>query len=462
VGAVAIVGGGIAGLTAALRLKRRGARVVVYEASDRVGGVIRTERRDGFLAELGPNSFSSLSPSLRTLFTEVGVASSVLPASPAARVRYVVRKNKLLPVPLSPQDVLTTRLLSNTAKLAVFGEPLVEEGDSPVEESIATFVRRRFNQEVLDYIATPFVGGIFAGDPEQLSVRHALPTIYGLERSHGSVVRAFAGMLRARKRDEEAGAADTAGMITFRQGLQELSEALARELHAEIRLRAPVTQLRAGPKGWTVGAAFQQAELYDAVVYAAPAHCMDDLSLDFPGGDRLKTLSSITHPPVGVLALGFHREDVAHPLDGFGFLAPEVERRNVLGVIFSSTLFAGRAPAGHVLLTAFVGGVRNPDLANADVPTITARVQDDLRTLLGAKGEPTFRAFHLWPKAIPQYDLTYGRFKDIMDEGERRNPGLALAGSYREGVGLAEAIASGDEAASRVAALPAMNGTPGT
>ncbi|HET7427370.1 MAG TPA: FAD-dependent oxidoreductase, partial [Gemmatimonadales bacterium] len=134
-------------------------------------------------------------------------------------------------------------------------------------------------------------------------------------------------------------------------------------------------------------------------------------------------------------------------------LAPEVERRNVLGVIFSSTLFPGRAPEGHVTLTAFVGGVRNPDLANADQPTITARVMDDLRGLLGAKGEPTFRTFHLWPKAIPQYDLTYGRFKDIMDEAERQNPALALAGSYREGVSLGEAIASGEDAAARVAAV---------
>jgi oxygen-dependent protoporphyrinogen oxidase len=179
---------------------------------------------------------------------------------------------------------------------------------------------------------------------------------------------------------------------------------------------------------------------------------VDEVDLDFPGGDRLRTLASIGHPPVAVLTLGFRREDVSHPLDGFGFLVPEVERRNVLGVIFSSTLFPGRAPEGHVALAAFVGGVRNPDLANADLPTVTARVLDDLRSLLGATGEPTFRAFQLWPKAIPQYDLAYGRFKDLMDEAERRNPGLALAGSYREGVALGDVIASGEAAAERVVA----------
>ena len=463
-GAVAVVGGGVAGLSAAYRLKQRGIRVVVYEAGDRVGGVVWTERRDGFIAELGPNSIAGVTPALRRLFAELGLEQRLLPASPSARVRYIVKKKKLLPLPISPQDFLTTRLLSNGAKLAVFGEALVDPGEGTVDESIATFVRRRFNQEVLDYVANPFVAGVYAGNPEQLSVRHALPRLHAMERSHGSVMKALAGMVRASKRDADSAEGDVmaAGPSSFRSGLQELPEALARELHAEIRLRSPVTQLRAGPKGWTVGAAFQPTELYDGVVYAAPAHCVDDVDLAFPGGDRLKTLASITHPPVAVLALGFRRNDVAHALDGFGFLVPEVERvRHVLGVIFSSSLFAGRAPDGHVLLTAFIGGVRNPDLANADLPTITARVLDDLRVLLGVSGEPTFREFHLWPKAIPQYDLSYGRFKDIMDETERRNPGLALAGAYREGVSLAEAIASGEAAAERVTAgVPGAGTTP--
>ena len=461
-GAVAVVGGGVAGLSAAYRLKQRGIRVVVYEAGDRAGGVVRTERREGYVAELGPNSIAALPPGLRALLAELGLESNLLPASPAARNRYIVKKKKLRPLPMSPQDFLTTRLLSNGAKLAVFGEPLVEAGDGTVEESVATFIRRRFNQEILDYVANPFVAGIFGGDPEQLSVRHALPRLYGLERTHGSIMKAFAGMMRTKKRDDEAAGGDLGGgMVSFRTGLQELPEALARELHAEIRLRAPVTQLRAGPKGWTVGAAFQPTELYDGVIYAAPAHCVDDVDLSFPGGDRLKTLASITHPPVAVLALGFRRDDVTHPLDGFGFLVPKVERRHVLGVIFSSTLFPGRAPEGHVLLTAFIGGVRNPDLANADLPTITARVHDDLRALIGATGEPTFQAFHLWPKAIPQYDLTYGRFKDIMDDVERRNPGFALAGSYCQGVSLPEVIASGEAAAARVAAGAGSTGAVG-
>jgi oxygen-dependent protoporphyrinogen oxidase len=250
---------------------------------------------------------------------------------------------------------------------------------------------------------------------------------------------------------EKASPPGAHGLMSFAGGLQEIPDALTRELRSEIRLKAPVIQLRRAPRGWTVNAAYQTSELYDGVIYAAPAHCADDVDLAFEGGDRLKTLTSIAHPPVAVLALGFRREDVAHRLDGFGLLVPEVERRNLLGVIFSSTLFSGRAPDGHVLLTAFVGGVRHPDLANADLVTLTARVMDDLRLLLGVRGEPSFRAFQLWPKAIPQYTLSYGRFKDIMDEAERRNHGLGLTGSYRDGVGLGDVISAADQTAERIA-----------
>jgi oxygen-dependent protoporphyrinogen oxidase len=184
-------------------------------------------------------------------------------------------------------------------------------------------------------------------------------------------------------------------------------------------------------------------------VYAAPAHCLDEIDLDLPGGERLSTLSSIVHPPVAVLALGFRRDQVSHPLDGFGFLTPEVERRRVLGTVFSSSLFPERAPNGHVMLTVFVGGTRDPDLVQADTQTLTARVLDDLRPLLGTRGDPTFRAVQVWPKAIPQYVLGYGRFKEIADDVERRNPGLVLAGTYRDGVSLGDAMVSGEQAAVR-------------
>jgi oxygen-dependent protoporphyrinogen oxidase len=450
--AVAVIGAGLTGLTAAYRLKQRGVRVVIYEAADRVGGAVKSERRGGYLAELGPNSLSPPTPAVDGLFDELGLESRKVNASPLARHRYIVRRGRLVRLPTTPAELLTSRLLSNSAKLAIFGEPLVEAGDSPVDESVAAFVRRRFNQEVLDYIANPFVAGTFGGDPEQLSIRHAMPQLQVLERAHGSVMKAYMKTLKSRREAgrDEGGAG---GPVSFQDGLQEIPDAFGRELMADVRLRAPVTQLRGGTRGWTVGAAFQAAESYDAVVYAAPAYALDDIDLDFPGGERLSTLSSIVHPPIAVLALGFRREQVTHPLDGFGFLVPEVERRRVLGVIFSSSLFPDRAPEGHVLLTVFVGGTRDPDFVQTDTHTLTARVLDDLRGLLGTLDEPTFRAVQVWPKAIPQYVLGYGRFKDIAEQMERTNPGLVLAGTYRDGVALGDAIASGERAAVRTAGL---------
>jgi oxygen-dependent protoporphyrinogen oxidase len=452
--AVAIVGAGLTGLAAAYRLKQRGARVVVYEAGDRIGGSIKSERRDGYLAELGPTSMAAPSGSVAALLSDLGLEASRVTASSAARHRYIVRRGRLTRLPMSPAELLTTRLLSNVAKLAIFGEPLVEAGDSPLEESVAAFVRRRFNQEVLDYIVNPFIAGIFAGDPEQLSVRHAIPKLHALERTHGSVMKALVQMMKARR----VTSLGPGSVTSFRGGLQEIPDALGRELRSEVRLRSPVTQLRSGPRGWTVGAAFQTPELFDAVVYAAPAHSLDEIDLDLVAAERLSTLSSILHPPVAVLALGFRREQVTHPLDGFGFLTPEVERRRVLGVIFSSSLFPDRAPADHVMLTAFVGGTRDPDFVQADPQTLTARVLDDLRPLLGTRGEPTFRAVQVWPKAIPQYVLGYGRFKEIADDVERRNSGLVLAGTYRDGVSLGDAIGSGEQAAARIAELLGIDG----
>ena len=440
---VAVIGAGVTGLSAAYTLKQRGVRVAVYEAVDRIGGVVKTERRGGYLAELGPNSMSAPSPAVAGLLQDLRLEPSLLPPAAAARERYVVRRGKLVRLPLTPSELLTSRLLSNTAKLAVFGEPLVERGDSPVDESVAAFVRRRFNQEVLDYVVNPFIAGTFAGDPEQLSVRHALPQLHTLERTHGSVIK---GLLKA-------GSPGGGRLISMRGGLQEIVDAFGRELKTELRLRSPVTQLRSGPKGWTVGAAYQTPEVYDGVVYAAPAHSLDDIDLDLSGGERLGTLSSILHAPVAVLALGFPRDQVTHSLEGFGFLVPEVERRRILGAIFSSSVFPDRAPPGFVLLTVFAGGARNPDFVETDPHTLTARVLDELRALVGTRGEPSFKAVQVWSRAIPQYVLGYGRFKDILDQVEQHNHGLVLAGTYRDGISLNDALGSGIRAAERLGGL---------
>lgn len=449
--AVAVVGAGVTGLAAAHRLKQLGIPAVVYEATDRVGGVVESRRRDGYLAEFGPNAIAAPPPRFAELLTELGLDARRVAAAPTAAKRYIVRRGRLWPLPTSPKQLLTSRLLSNGAKLAVFGEPFVEPADSPIEESVAAFVRRRFNQEVLEYAVDPFVAGVCAGDPEQLSLRHAFPRIHAMETSHGSVLKATAQMAKAKRRSDGPVPVLAETPISFQDGLQELPDAFARSLGDAVRLGSPVSLLRRSPDGWTVAAKFGDPAMYDAVIYAAPAYSVDDIDSEFVGGERLSGLQSIEYPPVAVLVLGFPRNEITHPLDGFGFLVPKVEQRHVLGVLFSSSLFPARAPEDHVTLTAFIGGARDPQFAELDEHTLVARVLDDFRALLGVRVDPTFRAHRLWPRAIPQYVLGYGRFKELMDDLERRNPGLFFAGNYRDGVSLTDAVMSGEHAAARVA-----------
>ena len=435
---VAVVGGGVTGLAAAYRLHSRGHLVTVYEAAPRVGGVVRTERREGYLAEAGPNTLTEPNPLVAALLEELGLAHRRVEASAAARTRYVVRGGRPVALPSSPRDLLTTRAFSLRAKLTILAEPFLRRGEPAGEESVAGFVRRRLGGEVLDYAADPFVAGIYAGDPAALSMRHALPRVHALEREHGSLVRgAFA---RGRR---------SLLPFSFPDGLGEIPLALAARLGDRIRSDAPVQTIARAAPGWLVRGADDETR-HDAIVLAVPAHAFAALRMEGPSGARLAELAAIPHAPVGVVTLGFRRGDVAHRLDGFGVLVPAVERRRVLGTLFSSTLFPGRAPPGHVTLTTFVGGARRPELAALEAGAMVTLVQEELAELLGARGEPTFRHVVRWSRAIPQYVLGYERWLDLMAEIERANPGLFLAGSYRGGVALGDALGSGLEAAMRV------------
>jgi oxygen-dependent protoporphyrinogen oxidase len=445
--AIAVIGGGVTGLAAAYRLQRLGFDPTVYEAAPEVGGVARTERRSGFLAEAGPNSLTTPKPAIAALLTELGLADQLLEANPAARKRYIVRDGRLTPLPASPLQFLTSPFLSPGAKLTLLREPFVRPSEPRAEESIADFVRRRLGAEALDYVAGPIVGGIYAGDPEALSVRHALPKLYALEQEHGSLAAALWAQIQNR-RQRPGGSRNR--ILSFPAGMGELAERIAERLGERIRTGCAVLGVARQGSAWTVATARVQTSV-DAVVFAGPGYGFSEIAVDCDGAERLREVSAIPYAPVAVVVLGFARGAVAHPLDGFGVLVPAVERRRVLGVLFSSSVFPGRAPEDHVTLTAFVGGTRQPELAALAREALVALVREELTDLLGAFGEPVFQHVAIWPRAIPQYVLGYGRWLDILDQVEAANPGLALAGSYRDGVSLGDAIASGLAAGDRIA-----------
>jgi oxygen-dependent protoporphyrinogen oxidase len=450
---VAIIGAGITGLTAAFYLKRAGIPVTVYESGDRVGGAIRSLRQDGYLAEFGPNTILQTSPKIARLVRDAGLESRRLEPPPEAEARYVVRYKRPIAMPGSPLGFFTTGLFTLGAKLAVLREPFVPPRRDGVEESIAGFVVRRLGREFLDHAIDAMVAGVYAGDPGALSVQQAFPKLAALEAKYGSLIKGQILGARARRKSGEI-AKDRAPKFSFDEGLQVLPDTLRERLGDAVRLNTAITRLAPDDGGWRIEfrtAAGESRSDHSAVIYAGTAFQLAELQVGTAGNLLdLSAFSEIRHPPVASVVLGFRREDVAHPCQGFGALIPNVEGFKILGTIFSSSLFPNRAPDGHLTLTSYIGGERHPELAALPPEELIELTLGDLRALFGAKGVPTFRHCAFYPRAIPQYNLGYGRFRARMTDIETKFPGLYFAGHYRDGISLGDSIVSGCNIAERV------------
>lgn len=443
---VAIIGAGITGLTAAFYLKRQGIAVTVYEAGTRPGGVIQSMRRDGFLAESGPNTILETSPEIIQLISDLKLESRRLYTSPEAEARFVVRGKRPIAMPASPPGIFLSPLLSLGAKFALLREPFMAPRHDGPEESVAQFVTRRLNREFLERLIDALVAGIYAGDTSKLSVQHAFPRLAALETKYGSLIKGQIEGARERKKTGQV-ARDRAPKFSFDEGLQVLTDTLA--LQVEVKFHTPVTRLTKIADGWRVTTATGEAE-HSAVIYCGTAFRLAELQITTDQPLDFSQFSEIRYPPVASVVLGFRREDVRHPCQGFGILIPKIEGFKILGTIFSSSLFPNRAPAGHVLLSSYLGGERQPELAALPPDELIKVTCDDLATLLGVKGPPVFEHTALYSHAIPQYNVGYGKFKDRLNEIESSAPGLFFAGHFRDGVSLGDSIASGYTAAGRI------------
>jgi oxygen-dependent protoporphyrinogen oxidase len=441
---VAVIGGGITGLTAAWNLQRAGVKLVVFEQSRRAGGSVGAFQQDGWLHELGPNSMLENAPEIARFISQLQLDNRRVYAPATASKRYIVRRGRLIPAPTSPVSFVTTSLFSLRAKFQLLGEPWRRRAPASQEESVAQFVRRRLGQEFLDYAVNPFVGGVYAGDPTRLSVRHAFPKLYALEQNDGSI---FRGALK--RRNTTGG--PKGRMFSFPNGLGEVTDALARALAPDLHLQTRVLAVRPGSDQWEVTCecnGVRTSVWVDAVICALPADGLAALRVEGQEDPQpFALLRGIEHPSVASVLVGYRREDVAHPLDGFGFLVPEIEPGQILGTLFSSTLFPHRAPEGHVALTTFLGGSRQPLLVREDDETLREIVQSELVRLLGVRAAPVFTHLQRWPRAIPQYALGYQRFKDVMTTAERTYPGLLIGGNARDGISLTHCVGSGQRLA---------------
>jgi protoporphyrinogen/coproporphyrinogen III oxidase len=449
---VAVIGAGITGLTAAFYLKRQGVPVTLYEATGRVGGVIQSLNQDGYLAEFGPNTILETSPRIGQLVQDAGLTARRLDPAPEAQARYVVRYRQPIEMPGSPLGFFTTRLFSPKAKFAVMREPFVSPRRDGQEESIADFVVRRLNREFLDHAIDALVAGVYAGDPCKLSVQQAFPKLAALEARYGSMIKGQIFGARERKRRGEI-AKDRAGKLSFDAGLQVLPDTLGALLGDSLSLNTSIRALSQTGSGWRVEfckAGGDSVAAHSAVLYAGTAYELARLKVVAPVPVSLDAFSDIRYPPVASVVLGFRREDVEHPCQGFGMLIPRIEGFKILGTIFSSSIFPNRAPAGHLTLTSYVGGERYPELASLPSSQLSALVCEDLRVLLGVRGKPTFEHSVFYPMAIPQYNLGYGHYREMMTQLEAEVSGLFLAGHYRDGISLSDCIVSGCKAAERI------------
>lgn len=464
---IAVIGAGITGLAAAHRLcelaLHKPWQVVVFEATDRPGGIVSTHHPSGFVIERGPDSFITDKPEAVALCGRLGLSSSLIATRPQYRRSFVVRRGRLAPTPdgfqlLGPArlgPMVRSPLLSPMGKLRLAFEPFVpprtRDLSEPTDESLASFVTRRFGREVFERIAQPMVGGIYGADPTSLSLRATFPRFLRMEAEHGSVIRG----LRAAARGAEASGPRYALFASLTHGMQTLTDTLAARLPAgTLRLSTPVSRVAPAGNGtkWSIesGDRGGAPEAFDAVVLAVSAAVAGPWAGSFDPPLAAALGSSAYGSSVNV-ALAFHESDVGHPMDGAGFVVPAIEGLSLLGGSFVHRKFEGRAPVGQALLRAFL----DERALSLDDEAVVALVRREIGPLLGIERAPLLTDVARWPMAMPHYRVGHLDRMTALRRQVERWPGLALAGSSYDGVGLPDCIRSGEAAAEiAAAALP--------
>lgn len=447
-----VAGGGVGGLRAAYVLARAGARVRLLEASARLGGVIRTESRDGFLLEGGPDALLAQKAAGLDLCRELGLGDRLIPTNLDSRRVYVLRRGRLHPlpegmvlgVPTRAWPLLRSGLFSWPGKLRMGLDLVLPRRRASGDESIAAFVRRRLGGEALDRLGEPLLAGIHAGDPDRLSMQACFPRFVEMETRERSLIR---GLLKARP-----GRADGAAFYSLRGGLRELVEALVARLpEASISKEEAVTAVEREEGGFVVRSVRRLLRTRAIVLALPPRSAAPLLAALEPTASA--SLRAFTAVDTAVVLLAFRREDVGHPLDGYGMIVPRSEGLRTTACGFFSTKFPGRAPAGHVLLRGFLGGARDPGALDLDDAALVATVVNDLRGVLALRGEPAFAQVFRWPQATPQ--LAVGH-RDLMAEVDRRIrevPGLFLTGAGLRATGIPDVVADATTTALDAAAF---------
>jgi oxygen-dependent protoporphyrinogen oxidase len=431
---VVIVGGGVSGLSLAYELKRAGEfEIMVLEREARVGGKIWTERADeGYVCEGGVNGFLDNKPGTRELAASLGLAS--LRSSDEARKRFVYSDGKLQRLPETPPAFLKSGLMSWGGKLRLAMEPFIRRAPADVDESLADFGRRRLGREAFEKLIDPMASGIYAGDPEQMSLRSCFARIHELEQTYGSLVKGMVSLMRERKRQVSAA---PAGVLTsFGGGMGDLIGALTTSLgEGVVHRKSPVRSIEPMAEGYYVHLADGTRVEAEVVALACPAYAASEIVADIDR-EASAAFASIRYPSLSVVCTGYRAGEVDAPVDAFGFLVPFREGRRILGTLYDSSVFTGRAPEGRVLLRTMVGGARASDVADLDDRKLVSTVLGEIRSITGLTAEPEFTRVFRHPQAIPQYNVGHSRVVEAADRLTDKHPGLYVAGNAFRGVSV--------------------------
>lgn len=464
---VVIIGGGLTGLAVANKLlehkssTNQSFEIIILESSAQLGGVLKTTEHEGFLMEAGADSFISEKPEALALAQRLGIASQLLETNQHHRRSFIVRKGKLRPVPegfqlLAPSrfwPFVTTDIFSWRGKARMALELFVPRSRpaNGRDETLANFVRRRLGREAFERMAQPMIGGIYTADPEQLSLRATLPRFLEMERIHGSVIR---GMWQQRKHKSHSAGVSGARyslFLSFDRGMQVLVDALAARLYhfAQLDKRVESLVFDQKEKSWEINLAGGSRIKADAVCLAVPAQAAAIITFGIDP-ELARLLNEIQYASTATINLAYHRGDVPHALDGFGFVVPFIENRSLLACTFSSIKFPGRAPADKVLLRGFMGGALQPKLFDLNEEEILRRARKDLQDLLGIVKAPLFSLVSKWPKSMPQYHLGHLELVKQIRSRVDSLAGLHIAGNSYDGAGIPDCIRSGEAAATKM------------
>ncbi len=439
---ITVLGAGISGLAAAHWLNREeDCDVTVLEAESEPGGSMISRREGGYLIDYGPNSGLETTPLIQRITGEIGLAGEMIYANEVGNNRYILKHGQLQPLPMGPGSFITTRLFSLKAKLRLVSEPFIGRSDDGYYQSVSAFVRRRLGQEFLDYAINPFVSGVFAGNPDNLSVKSAFPKLYRLEEVYGGLIK---GMIKGagERKEREEQSKQNARMFSFRQGMQAFPRAIAERLADRVQYACEVQRITPFQNGFQIKylRSGEPTEMKtDVVLSAVPAYRAANVFVDLDE-TLARHLREIYYPPVKTLYLGYQKKAVGRDLNGFGFLIPEKEKKSFLGAIWSSTLFACRAADDQVSFTLYVGGARSPGLLKKDPEQLNSRVIREFQEIMNIHEPALLVRERMWPRAIPQYNLGHIEHERYIEAFEAAHPGIFLSGNFCGGISVGDCI----------------------